>query len=78
MATTLLTPVFWLGEFHGVANSRVRLSDFHFTSGAYFTKGFLLVMGPDATMKGFSAFPDMKRCKDWDLDFVGLQNHCRW
>ena len=23
-------PVFWPGEFHGVANSQIRLSDFHF------------------------------------------------
>ena len=27
----LPTPVFWPGEFHGVAKSQTRLSDFHFT-----------------------------------------------
>ena len=26
----LPTPVFWPGEFHGIAKSRTRLSDFHF------------------------------------------------
>ena len=33
-------------------------------SGTHFTKGFLLVT--DVNMKGFSAFLDMKTCKDWD------------
>ena len=36
-------------------------------SNIYLTKGFLLQsQGADVTMKGFSAFPDMRRCKDWD------------
>ena len=25
-----------------------------------------LLLGPDVTMKEFSAFLDMRRCKDWD------------
>ena len=33
-------------------------------SSTHFTKGFLLVT--DVTLKGFSAFLDMKRCEDWD------------
>ena len=78
MATTLPTPVFWLGGFHGVTKSRRRLSDFHFTSSAYFTKGFLLVMRSWCHHEGISAFPDTKRCKHWDLYFLGLQTHCRW
>ena len=78
MATTLPTPVFWLGEFHGVTKSWRRLSDFHFTSSAYFTKGFLQVMRSWCHHEGISAFPDMKRCKHWDLYFLGLQTHCRW
>ena len=28
--------------------------------------------------EGISAFPDTKRCKHWDLYFLGLQTHCRW
>ena len=31
----LSTPVFWPGEFHAVAKSRTRLSEFHF----HFTQG---------------------------------------
>ena len=34
-------------------------------SSTYLTKGFLLQsQGADVTKKGFSAFPDMRRCKD--------------
>ena len=32
----------------------------------HFTKSLLLVTGLDVTMKGVSAFLDMRRCKDWD------------
>ena len=35
-------------------------------SSAYFTKDFCWSRGADVTMKGFSAFLDMKRYKDWD------------
>ena len=35
-------------------------------SSAYFIKGFLLVWVIDVIMKGFSAFLDTRRCKDWN------------
>ena len=35
-------------------------------SSAYFTRGFLLVTGAEVIVKRFSAFLDLKQCKDWD------------
>ena len=35
-------------------------------SSAYFIRDFLLVWVIDVIMKGFSAFLDMRRCKDWN------------
>ena len=35
-------------------------------SSACFTKGFRKSQGADVTVKGFSSFLDMRRCKDWD------------
>ena len=37
-------------------------------SSSHFTKGFLLARGADVTMKGFSAFLDKRRFKDWDQE----------
>ena len=39
----------------------------------HFTKSLLL--GSNVTMKGFSAFLDMRRCKDWDHK-ICFQNIC--
>ena len=37
----------------------------HLLSSAYFTKHFLLSQGAEATMNGFTAFLDTRRCKGW-------------
>ena len=35
-------------------------------ASTYFTNIFCQSQGADVTMKGFSAFSDMRRYKDWD------------
>ena len=42
----------------------------------HFTKGFLLVMKIDVTMKGFSVSLDLRRHKDWDNKICSYLKTC--
>ena len=62
---------------HGISQARIlEWIVISFSSGSswplrtHFTKGFLLVTGSDATMKGLSAFLDMRKWNHWDHKII--------